>query len=215
MINPPHTITPCTVTSPFPSPPHFALTPSHLTCLTGSQFIYIITLHFICGTYIHACIKGTLRHVSYFHCRHVHNAIPAVTELYRHSIVLRYCRYMHSMCPLASWEAEQAASRDALVLGSWQMHNIQPVHPPSNNIVASPNTTVDTGIYSTAHTSTLSCFLPHIHLSSYIHSTTPPLPFLPLPSPSCCDTFTLGTSVLRHVQVGGRGCVQNSKHSYS
>ena len=102
MINPPHTITPCTVTSPFPSPPHFALTPSHLTCLTGSQFIYIITLHFICGTYIRAYIKGTLRHVSYFHCRHVHYTIPAVTELYRHSIVLRYCRYMHSMCPLAS-----------------------------------------------------------------------------------------------------------------
>ena len=91
----PHPTTPCTVTSPFPSPPHLAPLPSPLTCLPGSQFICIITLHFICGTCMHACIKGTLRHVSYFHCRHVHHAIPAVTELYRHSIVLRYCRYMH------------------------------------------------------------------------------------------------------------------------
>ena len=94
----PHPTTPCTVTSPFPSPPHLAPPPSPLTCLPGSQFICIITLHFICGTCMHACIKDTLRHVSYFHCRHVHYAIPAVTELYRHSIVLRYCRYMHSMC---------------------------------------------------------------------------------------------------------------------
>ena len=92
------------------------------------------------------------------------------------------------------------------------MHNIQPVHPPSDNIVASPNIAVDTGIYSTTHTSILSCFLPHIHLSLYpLNHPSPPLPSPSLPS--CCDTFTLGTSVLRHVQVRGRGCVQNSKHS--
>ena len=91
--------TKCTVTSPFPSPPHLALPPSRLTCLPGSQFIYVIMLHFIYGTYrpadVHVYIKGTLRYISYFHCRRVHYAIPAVTELYRHPTVLRYCRCMH------------------------------------------------------------------------------------------------------------------------
>ena len=38
-------------------------------------------------------------------------------------------------------------------------------------------TCIYTYIYSTAHTSTFSCFLPHIHLScSYIHSPSSPLP---------------------------------------
>ena len=46
------------------------------------------------------------------------------------------------------------------------------------NILLFSAGTIDTYIYSTAHTSTLSCFLPHIHLScSHIHF--PPLPYQP------------------------------------
>ena len=151
MINPPHTSPHYTMychITPSPCPPTFPL-----DMFARSQFIYIITLHFICGTYRHAYIKGTLRHVSYFHCRHVHNAIPLnSTDI-----------------PLFSG-------------------------------------TVDICIYSTTHTLALSCFMPLFHLSFYIHSTTPPFPFLPLhsppPLPSCCDTFTLGTAVPHHIASG-------------
>ena len=152
--------------TPSPCPPTFPL-----DMFARSQFIYIITLHFICGTYrhadVHVYIKGTLRHVSYFHCRHVHYAIPAVTELYRHSIVLRYCRYMHLQY----------------------------------NTHFSPLL-----LYAT---------LPPLFLHPLNHPSPPlPSPSLP-PSPPLLLWYVHSWHCCTPWQVGGRGCEQNSKNSYS
>ena len=94
VINPPHTSPHYTMhchITPSPCPPTFPL----------DMFARVpVYIHYYVTFYmwdLQTCIyiKGILRHVSYFHFSHVHYAIPAVTGIYRHSTVLRYCRYMH------------------------------------------------------------------------------------------------------------------------
>ena len=94
-----------------PCPPTFPLdmlanVPVYLWWVTSSASVHssIVHPHTFVHTYVrcvnnHAYV-GCMGRTCYdtfleFHCRHAHYTIPAVTGIYRHSTILRYCRYMH------------------------------------------------------------------------------------------------------------------------